>query len=193
MLWSSVGFERRRHGEAFARRLCPGGRPPVGRARDGPFSSRNRFDSACGSGTLSCTSTRRGPFDLLVEPLRARRAGQWSPTSEPAQGLLIHFRSRQDVRVIRVFPAHARRIGRQTMEERDFMFDAYNSQGWMCILQESVYVTIQSHDKNGQDGLPGEVAIMHQLRAKRDWDARQERSRRPRCPRFSEISPPHTN
>ena len=52
------------------------------------------------------------------------------------------------------------------MEERDFMFDAYDNQGWMPILQEGVYVAINLTIK-----MPKMVfrviAIMHWLRAKR--------------------------
>jgi hypothetical protein len=52
------------------------------------------------------------------------------------------------------------------MEERDFMFDAYNNQGWMSILQESVYVTINLTIKTAKMVFRV-IAIMHRLRAKR--------------------------
>src|SRR5580692_11173432 len=52
------------------------------------------------------------------------------------------------------------------MEERDFMFDAYNNQGWMSILQESVYVTINLTIKMAKVVFRV-IAIMHRLRAKR--------------------------
>ena len=76
------------------------------------------------------------------------------------------------------------------MEERDFMFDAYNNQRRVPILQESVYVAINLTIKTAKVVFRV-IAIMHWLRAKRGLGRRQERSRRPRSPRFSEISRPH--
>src|SRR5580692_12370942 len=61
---------------------------------------------------------------------------------------------------------HARRIGRQTMEERDFMFDAHNNQGRLSILQQSVYVTINLTIKTAKVVFRV-IAIMHWLRPKR--------------------------
>ena len=52
------------------------------------------------------------------------------------------------------------------MEERDFMFDAYNNQGWVSILQESVYVAINLTIKTAKVVFRV-IAIMHWLRAKR--------------------------
>src|SRR5579862_7730361 len=52
------------------------------------------------------------------------------------------------------------------MEERDFMFDTYNNQGRMCILQESVYVAINLTIKTAKMVFRV-IAIMHWLRAKR--------------------------
>ena len=42
------------------------------------------------------------------------------------------------------------------MEERDLMFDAHNNQGWMSVLQESVYVAINLTIKMFQDGFQGD-------------------------------------
>src|ERR1700733_10784484 len=61
---------------------------------------------------------------------------------------------------------HAGRIGRQTMEERDFVFDAHNNQRWMSILQESVYVAINLTIKKAELVFRV-IAIVHWLRAKR--------------------------
>ena len=52
------------------------------------------------------------------------------------------------------------------MEERDFMFDAHNNQGWMSILQESIYVAINLTIKTAKVVFRV-IAIMHRLRAKR--------------------------
>ena len=52
------------------------------------------------------------------------------------------------------------------MEKRDFMFDAYNNQGWMPILQESVYVAINLTIKTAKMVFRV-IAIMHWIRAKR--------------------------
>ena len=52
------------------------------------------------------------------------------------------------------------------MEECDFMFDAHNNQGWMSILQESVYVTINLTIKAAKV-VVRVIAIMHRLRSKR--------------------------
>ena len=52
------------------------------------------------------------------------------------------------------------------MEERDFMFDACNNQGWIPILQESVYVAINLTIKMVKVVFRV-IAIMHWLRAKR--------------------------
>ena len=75
------------------------------------------------------------------------------------------------------------------MEKRDFMFDAYNNQGWMSILQESVYVAINLTIKTAKMVFRV-IAIMHWLRAKRGLGCARNEPR-PRCPRFSEISRPH--
>ena len=69
------------------------------------------------------------------------------------------------------------------MEVRDFMFDAYNNQGWMSILQESVYVAIDLTIKKAKVVFRV-IAIMHRLRAKRGIGCA-------RSPRYSEISRPH--
>src|ERR1700733_2933150 len=61
---------------------------------------------------------------------------------------------------------YARRIDCQTMEERDFMFAAYDNQRWMPILQQSVYVTINLTIKMLKV-IFRVIAIMHWLRAKR--------------------------
>ncbi len=62
------------------------------------------------------------------------------------------------------------------MEERDFMFDAYNNQGWMSILQESVYVAINLTIKTAKVVFRV-IAIMHRLCAKRGFGcARNEAS-----------------
>ena len=52
------------------------------------------------------------------------------------------------------------------MEERNFMFDAYNNEGWMSILQEGVYVAINLTIKTAKMVFRV-IAIMHWLRAKR--------------------------
>jgi hypothetical protein len=52
------------------------------------------------------------------------------------------------------------------MKERDFTFDAHNNEGWMPILQESVYVAINLTIKTVKVVF-GVIAIMHWLRAKR--------------------------
>jgi len=52
------------------------------------------------------------------------------------------------------------------MEERDFMFDAYNNQRRVPILQESVYVAIYLTIKTAKVVFRV-IAIMHWLRAKR--------------------------
>jgi hypothetical protein len=52
------------------------------------------------------------------------------------------------------------------MEERDFMFDADNNQGWMSILQERVYVAINLTVEAAKVVFRV-IAIMHWLRAKR--------------------------
>ncbi len=52
------------------------------------------------------------------------------------------------------------------MKERDFMFDAHNNQGWMSILQESVYVAIDLTIKMAKVVFRV-IAIVHWLRAKR--------------------------
>ena len=54
------------------------------------------------------------------------------------------------------------------MEERDFMFDAYNNQGRMPILQESVNVAINLAKKTAKVVFRV-IAIMHWLRAKRGF------------------------
>jgi hypothetical protein len=52
------------------------------------------------------------------------------------------------------------------MEQRDFMFDAYNNQGWMFILQESVHVAINLTIKTAKVVIRV-IAIMHWLGAQR--------------------------
>ncbi len=51
------------------------------------------------------------------------------------------------------------------MEERDFVFDAHNNEGWM-LVQESVYVAIDLTIKMFQVVF-GMIAIMHGLCTKR--------------------------
>src|SRR5580693_5409570 len=63
---------------------------------------------------------------------------------------------------------HARGIGRQTMEERHFMFNARNNQGWISIFQERVYVAINLTIKTAEV-LFRVIAVMHRLRAKRGF------------------------
>src|ERR1700677_3161309 len=99
------------------------------------------FDSACRSGAHNLLHICRSVAcsDLFVEPLQGatRRPGCHRPNQ--FQGSLIHFDLAKMSGQSAYSRFHARRIGRQTMEERDFMFDAYNDQGWMSIFQESVY------------------------------------------------------
>src|SRR5580700_3433064 len=126
------------------------------------------FDSAYGSATHNLLHICRSVAcsDLLVEALQGAACRPSGHRPNQLQGLLIHFvlakMSRQSA-----YPRfHARRISRQTMKERDFMFDAYNNQGWMSILQESVYVTINLTIKTAKMVFRV-IAIMHRLRAKR--------------------------
>jgi hypothetical protein len=51
------------------------------------------------------------------------------------------------------------------MEERDFMFDAHDNQGWMSILQESVYIAINLTIKMAKVVFRV-IAIMHWFRTK---------------------------
>jgi len=52
------------------------------------------------------------------------------------------------------------------MEKRDFMFDAYDNEGWMSFIQESVYVAIYLTIMAAKVVF-SVIAIMHWLRAKR--------------------------
>ncbi len=126
------------------------------------------LDSARGSSTHNLLDIGRSVArsDQLVELLQGatRRPGCHRPNQ--LQGLLIHF----VLAKMSGYPAysrfHALRISRQTMEEREFIFDAYNNEGWTSILQESVYVAINLTIKMVKMVL-GVIAIVHRLRAKR--------------------------
>src|SRR5579862_2992356 len=126
------------------------------------------FDSAYGSGTHNLLHICRSVAcsDLLVDALQgaARRPGGHRPNQ--LQGLLIHFVLAKMSGQSAYPRLHARRIGRQTMKERDFMFDAYNNQGWMSVLQKSVYVAVNLRIKTAKVAFRV-IAIMHRLRAKR--------------------------
>jgi hypothetical protein len=52
------------------------------------------------------------------------------------------------------------------MEERDFMLDAHNNQGWMSILQQSVYVAINLSIEMAEL-IFRVIAIVHWLRTER--------------------------
>src|SRR5271154_3506052 len=126
------------------------------------------FDSACGSSTDNLLHICRGVAcsDLLVEPLQGATCRPGGNRPNQIQRLPIHFVLAKMAGQSAYSRFHARRIGRQTMEERDFMFDAYNNQGWMSILQESVYVAINLPIKTAKLVFRV-IAIMHWLRAKR--------------------------
>src|SRR5450755_3687933 len=128
------------------------------------------FDSACGSGPHNllyiCRSVARS--DQLVEPLQGatRRPGGHRPNQ--LQGLPIHFVLAKMAGQSAYSRFHARRIGRQTMEERDVMFDAYDNQRWMSVLQESVHVAINLTIKAAKMVFRV-IAIVYRLSAKRGF------------------------
>jgi hypothetical protein len=126
------------------------------------------FDSACGSGTHNflyiCRSVACS--DLLVELLQGVTRRPSDHRLYQLQGLPVHFVLAKVPGYSAYSGFHARRIGGQTMKERDLMSDAHNNQGWMPILQESVYVAINLTIKVAQV-VVRVIAIVHWLRAKR--------------------------
>ena len=57
------------------------------------------------------------------------------------------------------------------MEERDFMFDAHNNQGWMSILQESVHVAINLTKKMANVVFRVIATVCTGSARSEDWDA----------------------
>ena len=92
------------------------------------------FDPAFGSGTYNLLYICRSVAcsDLLIELFQGvMRRPRWSPTEPSSRDCrYISVLYAQDARVILAYPRlHARRVGRQAKEERDFVFDAHNNQG----------------------------------------------------------------
>jgi hypothetical protein len=71
------------------------------------------------------------------------------------------------------------------MEKRDFMFDAYNNQGRMSILEESVHVAINLTIETAK--VFSVNAIMHWLRAKRGLGCARKEAGSFGAPVFLEI------
>jgi hypothetical protein len=63
------------------------------------------------------------------------------------------------------------------MEERDFMFDACNNQGWISIFQESIYLAIDLTIEMA-NVVFRVIAIVHWLRAKRGFRCAGNEARR---------------